>query len=358
MGGDGWGGVERWLMDISRGLAARGHSVAMAGRPGSQWMQRSRDRGFDGVEVSLRSDFHLGQARTLSRFMTERGVDVVLTKLHRGIRAAGFAAKLAGAPPVVAFMGLVETRPGLRYRLTYELFLDRVVTLSERMRTEIVERGDLDPAHVEVIPYGVILENFVSEKGAREAVRDAVGVPYDAPFALALGRLNHQKRFDRMIDAFAQVRRDVPDAHLVIGGAGKLEGELREQVERLSLTDCVHVLGFRRDVARLLAAADCLTLSSDDEGLPMVILEAMACRKPVVSMSVGSIDELVVPGETGLLVPPGDTDGLAAALTAVLSDPERAARMGEAAYERVSTLFPLERCIDRTEAYLLSVRRR
>jgi glycosyltransferase involved in cell wall biosynthesis len=89
----------------------------------------------------------------------------------------------------------------------------------------------------------------------------------------------------------------------------------------------------------------------------MVILEAMACRKPVVSTQVGSIDELVVPHETGLLVPPGDADALAHALTAVLSDPGRAARMGAAAYERVSSLYPLARCIERTEQYLLSVRR-
>ncbi len=287
MGSDGWGGVERWLMDVALGLRERGHHITSTGRPGSVWLQRCDDAGFPTVAVPLRADFHLGQARKLSRFMLEHGVDVVATKLHRGIRVAGFAAKLAGAPPVTAFMGLVETRPGLRYRLTYDLFLDGVVTLSERMRAEIVERGALDPSSVKAIPYGVRPEKYAPSETRRAEMRTTLGLPADAPMALAIGRLNDQKRFDLLLECFRDVRRAVPDAQLVIAGTGKLLPRLQDLRARLGLEQCAHLIGFRRDVAGLLSACDSLVMSSDIEGLPMVVLETMASARPVVATDVG-----------------------------------------------------------------------
>lgn len=358
MGGEGWGGVERWLADLADGLRDCGHAVHTAGRPGSRWMARMGEKGFPGLEVPLRSDFHLGQARKLSRYMVEHGVDVVATKLHRGIRAAGFAAKLAGAPPVVAFMGLVETRPGLRYRLTYELFLDRVVTLSERMREEIVRRGELDPDIVAAIPYGVRPERYVAEPGMREEVRRELGIEDDAPVALGLGRLNEQKRFDLLIESFRLVRQQAPGARLVIAGTGKLQPELQLHARRLGVDDAVVLAGFRRDVVRLLAACDTLVLSSDDEGLPMVVLEAMAASRPVVTTRVGSVDAQVEDGRTGLIVPRRDVPAIAGALCRVLLNPDEARAMGQAGRRRVESQFPLSRCVERTARYLTEVRDR
>ncbi len=357
MGGDGWGGVERWLMDVSRGLRDRGHRICSAGRPGSAWLARCESHGIPTLAVPLRADFNLRQARQISRFIGEQGVDVVATKLHRGIRAAGFAAKLSGAPPVVAFMGLVETREGLRYRLTYELFLDGVVTLSDAMRTEIIERGALDPASVHAIPYGVVPDRYVLPDAERVAAREELGIPLDAPLAVAIGRLNTQKRFDLLLETWRSVRQRVPTAHLVIAGTGKLGPQLVAQRDRLGLGSSAHLIGFRRDVPRLLAASDTLVMSSDNEGLPMVILETMAAGKPVVTTLVGSIAEQVVDGETGTLVPKGDTAALADALTSMLGDLDRAREMGRAARERVCRLFPLDLCVRRTEAYLSSLRK-
>jgi len=336
MGNDGWGGVERWLVDVALGLRDRGHRISSAGRPGSVWLQRCKDLGLPCVPVPLRADFHLGQARKLSRFMTEHAVDVVATKLHRGIRAAGFAAKLAGAPPVVAFMGLVETRPGLR--------------------DEIIAKGALAPDDVHAIPYGVVPDRYLETNGRREATRRDLGVPPDAPVALAIGRLNDQKRFDLLLECFRDVRREVPDAHLVIAGTGKLQNQLGDLRDRLGLSACTHLIGFRRDVAALLAAADTLVMSSDDEGLPMVVLEAMAAGRPAVATRVGSIDEQIEDSVTGFLVPRRDVQALARRLAEVLRDPVRAREMGAAARRRVVEHFPMELCVRRTEAYLTALR--
>ncbi len=357
VGAEGWGGVERWLSDVSEGLRARGHRVSIAGRPGSLWMRRAGDAGFPLCEVPLRGDFQLDQAYRLSRFMQHQAVDVVATKLHRGIRVSGFAAKFAGHPPVVSFMGLVETRPGLRYRLTYELFLDRVVTLTEKMRAEVITSGSLDPARVVAIPYGIRVADFDQPESAGLAVRRELGIAPGAPVVLAIGRLHLQKRFDLLFDAFARVRARLPSATLLLTGHGRLLPELEVHIDRLGIRPSVRLLGFRSDVARVLSAADCLAMSSDFEGLPMVVLEAMAAARPVVSTAVGSVDAEVTSGVTGYLVEKGDVAGLADALVRVFTSPDRGRAMGLAGREKVAAEFPLARCVEETERYLLSIRR-
>jgi glycosyltransferase involved in cell wall biosynthesis len=358
VGGRGWGGVERWLMDLAQGLAARGHRVSAAGRPGSAWMERSEAAGFRLCEVPLRGDFQLGQAWKLAKFMRRQGVDVVATKLHRGIRTSGFAAKFAGRPTVAAFMGLVETERGLRYRATYELFLDEVVTLTEKMRAEIVREGALDPGSVVAIPYGVRPQDYDVPESVGAEVRRALGVAPEAPVALAIGRLHLQKRFDLLFDAFALARKRLPGAVLLLAGHGRLLPTLEEQLARLALGDSVKLLGFRDDVPRVLSAADCLVMSSDFEGLPMVILEAMASSRPVVTTNVGSIEDEVDDGVTGRLVGKGDAAALAAALVDVLSSPDRGRAMGRAGRAKVEVRFPLARCVEETERRLLAVRRK
>jgi glycosyltransferase involved in cell wall biosynthesis len=352
-----WGGVERWLFDLALGLRDRGHHVVSAGCPESAWTRRADESGFPVCRVPLRSDFAPPQARRLARFMREHGVQVVGTKLHRGIRAGGFAGLFAGRPPVVAFMGLPETRRGLRYALTYRCFLDRVVTLSDAMRDEIASVGGLDPATVVTIPYGIRAQEYDVPPGTRESVRAELGVAADAPMALAIGRMHLQKRFDLLLETFRRVADRVPGARLVISGEGRLRGDLDALRRRLGLEASVSFSGFRRDVPQVLAASDCLVMSSDFEGLPMVALEAMASSRPVVATNVGSLPAMVDHGRTGLLVPKGDVSALAEALVAVLGTRERARAMGEAGRARVVERYPLERCIVETERFLLSVRR-
>jgi len=357
VGGEGWGGVERWLWDVSTGLRDRGHLVTMAGRPGSAFTRRAEEGDFPVCEVPLRGDFHLRQTWRLARFMRLHGVDVVATKLHRGMRVAGFAGLLAGRPPVVAFMGLVETRAGLRYRLTYDLFLDRVVTLSETMRAQIAAIGRLDPARVAIIPQGIRTEVFAVPPGTREAARAELGLAPNAPVALGIGRLHLQKRFDLLLAAFAEVVRELPDARLVIAGEGRLRADIERHRTRLGLEASVSLLGFRRDAPRLMAAADVLVMSSDDEGIPVVALEAMAAGRPVVATRVGSMEAAVVDGTTGLVVEKGDVKGLANAMRTVLGAPDRGAAMGAAGRERAVARFHVERCLAETERFLLSLRR-
>ena len=164
-----------------------------------------------------------------------------------------------------------------------------------------------------------------------------------------VGRLARQKRPDVAIRAFAGVRREYPEARLDVVGDGPLRGQVEALVAELGLENSVRLLGSRDDVPELLSAATCFLLTSDYEGCPVSVVEAMAAGAPVVCTAVGGIPELVVDGETGILVEPRSPGGAARALAALLADPARARRMGLAARERARRLYSSERMVRAVE---------
>jgi glycosyltransferase involved in cell wall biosynthesis len=356
MGGDGWGGVERWFMDTAEGLRARGHRVLSVGRPGSLWTQRTAARGFPTRLTDMKSDFAPGEARAIAHWIQEEGVEVICTKLHRGIRLAGLSAMFARPrPKVVAFMGLVEVKRGWRYSLTYSMFLDRILTLAPSMKREIEKVGKLPASMVEAIPYGITPGDYVeATEAVQEARRSLIG-DAPGPLLLAAGRLHAQKRFDLLLEAFATVRERVPKARLAIVGTGSLREDLETRARDLGVAESVTFAGFRADMPAVLSAADLFVLSSDDEGLPMVVLEAMAAGRAVVATRVGALEDMVDEGKSGVLVPRGDPAALAEAVIPLLKDDEQRTAMGTMGRAIVATRYPLDRCLLETENYLLRV---
>lgn len=354
MGEDGWGGVERWFMDLALGLRARGNRVLSVGRPGALWTKRCAEAGIETKITPMRGGFPVGEARAVAFWMQAQQVDVVCTKLHKGIRLGGLAARFAGHKPLVAFMGLVEVEKGWRHRLTYRFLLHRIVTLSEAMRRDILAVGSgVLPENVVAIPYGVIPSDYAAPPDP--AVRASLGAGPGDRLVVSVGRLHDQKRFDLLLDAFAGVREAVPAARLAIVGTGGLLPALQAKAKALGVQDRVRFAGFRADIPAVLAAADLFVLSSDDEGLPMVVIEAMASARAVAATDVGSVRELVVDGETGLVVPRRDPAALGAAMTDLLGDEGRRRAMGDAGRKRVSERYPLARCVAETESYLKKV---
>jgi glycosyltransferase involved in cell wall biosynthesis len=156
---------------------------------------------------------------------------------------------------------------------------------------------------------------------------------------LFAGRLAEQKRVDDLLKSLDLLQRVQPDARTIIAGDGPLRDRLEETAHVYDLDCRVRFLGHRDDVPRLLAAADLVVLPSSYEGMPNVVLEAMRFRKPVVATAAPGTTEIVVDGETGLLVPIGNPPLLARALRDVIRDPALAARLGEAGRARVETRF-------------------
>jgi glycosyltransferase involved in cell wall biosynthesis len=167
-----------------------------------------------------------------------------------------------------------------------------------------------------------------------------------------------QKRHDVLLDAFARVQGRVPEARLVLAGDGPLLGETKERARRLGLGESVEFLGPVGDIWSLLADSHVFALTSDYEGLPVALVEAMAAGLPVVATAVQGNTDLVRAGETGFLMPPGDASACAEHLVTLLRDPALQSGMGEAA-SKTAQDWTMERCVDRYfELYEELIRRK
>jgi starch synthase (maltosyl-transferring) len=256
--------------------------------------------------------------------------------------AARLAAPWAGRPWVLGGLRVAERQK------RWHLWLDRLtaplclgsVCVSEGVRRFSRDTGGWPDSRLTVIPNGVDVAPF---DYAEAVARASLGVPEGAMLALYVGRLDPQKGLDVLLDAAEAILAGAPEPdrwHFALAGDGPERARLHARVgSSAALSGRVHLLGQRGDVPGLLETADLLVLPSLWEGMPNAVLEAMAARRAVVATAVEGTEDLVVPGRTGWLVPPGDPAALAEALRDAASDPARLARFGAKARARVEAGF-------------------
>lgn len=212
---------------------------------------------------------------------------------------------------------------------------DLLVGVSRHVVSDLAADG-VPAERLRVIYNGIDFERIPP---AATDVRAAFGIPADAPVIASIGSLIVRKGHDLLLRALAILPKSGPAPHLIIGGDGEEQGALEALSQSLGLSQQVHFLGYTRDIAAICAAADVFALVSRDEAFPLTLLEAGHFGLPVVATRVGGVGELVVDGETGLLVERGDVAGIAAALTRLLADPGLREGFGAAGRSRVHRLF-------------------
>ena len=213
-----------------------------------------------------------------------------------------------------------------------------LVAVGERVRDDLLDAGIGRLDQYTVIPPGVEIGHLIE----RSSARSHLGLPAGAPVIVFVGRLTRIKRPDRLVATMTLVLERLPDAILVIAG----EGERLEETQRYAepLGDSVRFLGWRSDLSTVYAAADCAVLTSDNEGMPVTLLEAAAAGVPSVTTAVGSASEVVIDGVTGFVVEP-DASALAEALVRLLADESRA-EMGAEARRHAESMFTTQRLVD------------
>jgi glycosyltransferase involved in cell wall biosynthesis len=222
---------------------------------------------------------------------------------------------------------------------------DRIIAISQAVRRFLIDVEKADAGRIDVIPYGIDAD-ACARSAHPGAFRRAIGAQVE-PIVGFVGRLTRQKGVDVLLRAFARVEARHPEARLALAGDGPDRSALEELARSLGLKR-VMFLGWRGDVADIMADSSLLAVPSRWEGFGLVTLEAMALGKPVVAARVSALPEIVVPGETGLLVSSGSEAELADALLSLISDPSRAGRMGRAGKARAREEFPVERMARRT----------
>lgn len=221
---------------------------------------------------------------------------------------------------------------------------DRIVVNSSGVRDFYVHHG-LPSEKFTVIPNGI--GPFAPSDLTRAELLAELGLPENARLIGAVGRLWPQKRIKDLIWAADLLKVIRDDVHLLIIGDGPLRRKLERFREQVRIEDKVHFLGHRNDVPRLLPHFDALWLASEYEGMPNVVMEAMAAGVPVVATDISGNCDLVVPGETGYLVPVGDRAAFARETRRLLEDAELGRRLGEAGRRRMLTEFTIEQMIER-----------
>ena len=321
-------------LDLARAARARGDEVAFVSPTDGPFVERIRAEGFRCFRVDASRLFRVGGTIKLTRLLRREGADVLHTHTHLAAAVNGrVAARLAGAAVVSHLHIENHFRPQASLRAVSRAldnatarWCARLVAVSESTREAFAAQG-FPPELLETVYNGIELNGPV----ARADLRAELGLPSGAFVVAHVGRLAPVKGQRELLAALAQV----PGAHAVFVGedvetGGAYRDELEREAEQLGVSGRTFFLG-RRDALSVLAEVDALVLPSRIEGLPIVVLEAMAQAKPVVATPVGGTPELVVDGVTGRLV---DVDRLADALASLHDDPDEARRMGEAGRRR------------------------
>jgi glycosyltransferase involved in cell wall biosynthesis len=306
--------------------------------------------GLDSTCVTAAWPFDLGTIRQLARIIRERKVNLLVTHGYKPNLLGRIASWIQRIPTVAVSRGWTyESRRVRFYEFLDRIFLrlaDAVVAVSEGQRQKILACG-VRPDKVRVIHNAIDLANYPGP--AENSVRDELGIPRDAILVATAGRLSPEKNHLGLVEAARQVLTKMPDVYFVVFGEGLLRPVLERAVADAGIGHRFSLPGFRSDVRSLLHEVDIFVLPSHTEGLPNVVLEAFACRKPVVATRVGGTPEVVNDGVNGFLIPEEDMAGLAEAVLTLAGDAELRGRMGSAGFLSVGNEFGFER---QTHLYL------
>jgi glycosyltransferase involved in cell wall biosynthesis len=341
-------GTNPQLTRLALHLKRTGHDVRAVSLapPGSiRTMFMEAGIGMELVDARRRGSF-LPVVWQLASLFRRRRPDAIVAFLYETIVPTRLAARLASTPVVIS--SIRNEYFGKRYREIVIRATERLsaatVVNSQRVAESLIRRRIARPQDLVVIPNGIDASRFGHSKELRESTRDALGLGNNEFVWLALGRLAAQKAYPTLLGAFVQVLEDVPHSKLLIAGQGPLRAEIESLIRRSYLETSVSLLGFRNDVAALLAAADALVVASRYEGMPNVVMEALASERPVVGTDVGGMPELVKEGVNGYLVPASDPHVLASAMTKLALAPhEQRLEMGTRGRALVGELCDLDR---------------
>lgn len=347
-----WGGAQRmqiFLVETLRPLGIEITVIDLSDSSDSTVPARLNELGAPVVSFPFDVLFSPGSFARLTRFLRAEKFDLLHTYLTYA-NIIGPAAGVLSGTPVIASLRNADfeyktytRRRELLERLSMR-YLANVTMANGRMVGEFA-RARLGPKAPLVVIPNAIEPLPILEAGERQALRRQLMGDPARLMVLSVGRLVEQKSFHDLIEAYARIQSKAPPSALVIAGRGDLQPTLQAQIDGLQMHDHIFLLGHRDDARRLMACADVYANSSNIEGTPVTVLEAMASGLPVVATRVGE-SPFLLEENAGLLVAPHQPAELAAALLRLLQSPTERQQYGQAALDRVRRCYSRERWRD------------
>jgi glycosyltransferase involved in cell wall biosynthesis len=357
------GGPGRLVLDLANNLDKTRFEVAVAFGP-----------GYPLDEVFLKAGietFHVCMSRNIAPLINAKGFFQIYRLLKQGefdivhthCSIAGFlgriAAKLAGCPIIIfQDQGFAFTRGSLGIVKYIYLFIERLlepitdqyVTVSNTLKQIGLRHKILRPNKVTVIYNGIDPRQIESSSADKVIKKKELGLDSSFTVVGIIGRLEPQKRVDIFLKGASMIRKSDMETQFLVVGDGPLRNKLEAVAEDLKIKDKVFFAGWKTDVFEMLDVIDVLCLTSSWEGMPLVVLEAMAMGKPVIATKVRGIEEVVEDGKTGILIPLEDPHALSEACMKLIRDKALISVMGGEARTRFEQLFTIERMIHEYES--------
>jgi glycosyltransferase involved in cell wall biosynthesis len=360
------GGGQTALLLLAENLDPRLFEVFVCSGSDGPLVDEVRSRGLTHIPVPLSKTLKLSTVRQTARALEKNGIQILHT--HGGI--AGFYGRWAARrsrTPVI-----VHTLHGIHYLHYRNPLLKNLYIFQERKFSRftdgliLVSQADLRQAKKHrlgpedkmfVIPNGTELK-LEGNDDERQKKRRELGWEPENPVIGTVARLHRQKGVFYLVKAAERVLRDFPRAKIVLVGEGPLGQKLRKTALKMGLEGKLFFLGERKEAVELMSLFDIFVLPSLWEGLPFVLVEAAALGIPIIATAVDGVAEIIEDGETGLLVPPEDSQALADAIIRLLMDKESAFRLAERAKALIPARFPLRRMVDQTQNLYLRLYQR
>jgi glycosyltransferase involved in cell wall biosynthesis len=344
------GGAETYALTVASGLDRRRYRAILCGiDQGGALEPEIRRQALPFHIMNRRPGIDLALMRRMYRLLRSERVDVIHTHHFNQLFYSVIAARLLGIR-IIHTEHSIEAykKRRLRWALRFlSLFCDRVTAIGEDGARVLREQVKIHSRKLEIIRAAVDLSRFQHD---RAQARLALGLSDADRVAVIVARLYPEKNHALLLAAFAQVVAQLPQAKLLIVGEGTEQAIIETEIRRHGLAEHVRLLGVRRDVPMILAASDLFALTSDREGLPIALLEAMAASLPIVATSVGDVPLVVRHNHNGLLVERRSEPELASAILRLLADDAARVAMGKAGRKLVESDYSLEGMVRRHEA--------
>ena len=343
-----WRGGQNQVLQLVTGLSALGHPTWLVAHARGELKRRAKE-GLRFVGFSPRSEFDVQAAWQLGRILRDVKPQVIHAHDPMAVALTAMAMQMQNGrspKPLVVAARRVDFHLKSHAFSKWKYRHVDVFIAASGVIAGILERDGITRDRIVTVHDGVSI-GLIDKQDMVDA-RAAFRMPHGAPVVGNVAALAPHKGQKHLIAAARMVLRDVPDARFLIVGEGELKDQLDRQIKQLALERHVLLTGFRSDALGLMKSFDLFAMSSVTEGLGSAVLEAMTCGRAVVSTRAGGLPEVVVDGETGLLVPTHDEPALAEAMVTLLRDPARRAAMGEAGRARVVDTFSVERMVTNT----------
>ncbi len=347
-----WGGGEKWHFEVALALQNKGYTIVFFTNPGSELFKKISKTKIKVIPVKISNLSFLNPFKIflLKKKLKENDVDTIIMNLSADLKVAGFASKLAKIRRIIYRRGSdIPIKNSILNRYIFSKILTGIIANTEATKKSILVNNSklFDANRIKVIYNGINLSKFDKSFEQKEKIEKQEEIIIGN-----IGRLVPQKAQTQLIELAKILKKKQISFKILIGGTGFLEVELKEMVKVYKLEKFVTFVGFVENPKQFLEGIDIFVLTSKWEGFGYVIVEAGACRKPIVAYNISSNPEVIEDKKTGYLVEYGDINSLSEKIILLFKDKKLRDKIGKAGRKQVEEKFTLERTIEAVERYL------